>query len=235
MSFDFGEEQLTQPSLDVSEPQGYNAADLLDLLNQLSCRISEILPGRDSEPVTLYLGGDAAAVLNNFTHRSYDGIHVFTATPLETRLIARVVDSLELDNGLRIQLADTNLQDAMDAVPQIMQRLTTDAARIEPIYSCPALTVIIPRWEIPYTIKMHELAFDGHDDSALRWASRFLVYYLFTTKTGPSLDPILESSIQEHIQAFYPQEKGYVPRSTLDKVNCKCKEHFYVEPIRFEG
>lgn len=236
MSFsDFGEEQSTQPSLAMFGHQAYDASDLLEQLHELSCCISEIRPHRNDEPVTIYLGGDAAAVLNNFTHQSVDGMRVFAANPLEVGLIAQVVESLELNNELRIQLANKTLQNTMDAVPKIMQRITADAASIEPIFSSSALKAIIPRWEIPYSIKMHELAFHGHDDSTLSWASKFLVDYLLATTMGPSIDHILESSIQEHIQASYPQDKRYVPRSTLDKVNRRCKECFDVEPILFEG
>lgn len=216
-------------------PHAYDASDLLEQLHELSCCISEILPGRDDQPVTIYLGGDAAAFLNNFTHQTVDGMRVFAATPLDAGLIAQVVESLEVDNDLRIQLADKTLQDTMYAVPDIMQRMTADAASVKPIYSSSALEAIVPRWKIPYSIKMHEIAFDGHDDSTLRWASQFLVEYLLATTMGPSVDHILESSIQEHIQAFYPQGKRYVPRSTLDKVNRRCKECFDVEPILFEG
>lgn len=234
-SLDFGEEQLTQPPPSVAEPQEYNAFDIIAQLQQISCSISEILPGRDGEPVTIYLGGVAAAVLNNFTHRSFHGIRVFAATPLEKSLIARAVDSLELDNELRIQLASSTLQAQIDEVPHIMQRLAADAASIEPIYSDPALKVIIPRWEIPYIIKVHELAFDDHNDSALSLASHFLDHYLLTIMTGPSQNQILESSIQGHFRAFYPQEKRHVPRSIFDKVNRRCKEHFGVELILFEG
>lgn len=192
---DFGEEQLTQPSLDIFEPQGYNLSHLFALFHRLSCSISDLLPSGD-EPLTICLGGDAAAVFNNFTYRSVDGLRMFVATQSEADLIARLVESSQVDSELRVQLAARTLQAAMDALPPVKQRLVADASSIEPIYSCPALRVIIPRWEIPYAINIHELAFGGRDDSALRWASQFLVFYLYTTTAGePSLGHILESSV----------------------------------------
>lgn len=235
MSFDFGEEQLTQPSLDISEPQGHTSLQLFALLRNLSCGISELSPSSDGKPLTIYLGGDAVAVFNNLTYRSVDGLRIFVETQPEASLIARIVDSPQVDNEVRIQLAARTLQAALDAVPLVKQTLVADAASIEPIYSCPALKVIIPRWEMPYAIKIHELASVGHDDSSLRWASQFLVFYLHTTMTGALLGHILESSVQEHIHSFFPQEKGPVHRMILDKVNRQCKEHFDIEPILFEG
>lgn len=124
----------------------------------------------------------------------------------------------------------------MDALPQIVQRLVADAASIEPIYSCPVLKVVIPRWEIPYAIKMHEFAFENHGDLALREVTQFLHCYLLAIATGPlHLCDIPESSVQEHVRASHPEETRYVPRSIFDKVNRKCKERFNAEPIVFEG
>lgn len=123
----------------------------------------------------------------------------------------------------------------MDAVPQIVQRLVVDAASIEPIYSSPSLKVIVPCWEIPYAMKMHELAFDNHEDRALRWLPQFLLCYLLATTTGPSQGYILESSVQGHVQAVHPEEKRLIHRSAFDKVNREYKEHFDTEPILFEG
>lgn len=209
---------------------------LLGLLYELNCRIGEMHPVGNSGPITIYVGGDAAGIFNGARHRSVNGLCVFAATPPESSLLSQVASSIEAgDSELKIHLSDTSLQDAMDAEPQIVQRLIADAASIEPIYSSPNLKVIIPRWEIPYAIKMHELAFDNHEDRALRWLPQFLLCYLLATTTGPEHGYILESSVQGHVRALHPEEKRLVHRSTFDKVNRKYKECFNIEPILFEG
>lgn len=233
-SLDFGQEQLTQPPLDMSETQGLNEFNLLELMYELSQEIGEIRPA-SNQPVTIYLGGDAAAVFNGVRNRSVDGLRVFAATPLEASIIARVASSLDAENELRIFLTDRSLQDEMDAVPRFVQTLTADAASIEPLYSCPVLEVIIPRWEVPYATKMYELAFENPGDRALRWTTHFLLCYLFSTPAGPSQGYVLESLVQDHVRAVHPQETRYVPRSTFDQVNRKCKESSGTEPILFEG
>lgn len=223
----------------MSEEQGYNVFDLLELIYELSWRIKEILPDHDSSPVTLLLGGDAAAVFNGVRSRSANGLCVFAASPPEISLIARVADSLEAGNDLRIQLTDRALQAELNAVPQIMRRLVTDAASVDPIYHDPYLKVIVPRWEIPYAITMHELAFDNHEDEdedrTLQRVASFLVFYLLATTSGALHVYILESSVQAHVRALYPEEKRFVPRSTFDKVNRRCRERFNRESILFEG
>ncbi|KAG6360750.1 hypothetical protein INS49_011816 [Diaporthe citri] len=239
MSFqvpDYGEEQLTQPSLDgdMSEPQGLTMHHLLGLMYELDYRIGEIRPAGNNGPITIYLGGDAAGVFNGARNRSANGLCVFAATPPESSLISQVASSIEAGSELKMHLSDQNLQDAMDEVPQIVQRLVVDAASIEPIYSSPNIKVIVPRWEIPYAIKMHELAFDNHEDRALRWLPQFLLCYLLATTTGPSQGYLLESSVQGHVRALHLEEKRLIHRSTFDKVNRKYKERFNIEPILFE-
>lgn len=231
---DFGQEQLTQPPLDVSETQGLNASNILELMYELGRRIGQIRLA-SSQPVTIYLGGDAAAVFSGARHGSADGLRAFAATPQEASLIALVASSLEAENELKIFLTDTSLQDEMDAVPRFVQTLIADAASIEPIYSCPVLKVIIPRWEVPYATKMYELAFENPGDRALRWTTHFLLCYLFSTTAGPSQGYILESLVQDHVRALHPEETRYVLRSIFDKVNRKCKESSNTEPILFEG
>jgi hypothetical protein len=235
---DFGEEQLTQPPQSVTDPLplGYNAFNLQGQLQHISCAIREILSDRDGEPVTIYLGGAAAAVLGNLTHQSPHGISMFAATMRDKSLITRALETLEPENELRAQLSNSALQARMDEIPHVMQRLATDAATISPCYTDSTLRVVIPRWEVVYAIQMHELAFNCHSDRALDLASYFLDYYLLTTTgtTGPPQNLILESSVQEHIRAYYPDEKRYVPRSIFDKVNQRCKESFGAEPILFE-
>lgn len=233
---DFGEEQLTQPHMDdISGPEGLTRLELLELMHELGWRIGEIRPAR-YPPITVFLGGDAAAVFNGTRHRSANGLCVFATDPLETILISRVASSLEADNELRIYLTERTLQDRMDAEPQIVQKLVADAASIEPIYSCPVLKVVVPRWEIPYAIKMHQLAFGNNGDRELRGLTQFLLYYLLATATEPSqLYYLRESSVQEHVRALHPEETRYVPRSVFDKVNRECKERLKTEPILFEG
>ncbi|KAI7773497.1 hypothetical protein LA080_010555 [Diaporthe eres] len=219
---DYGEEQLTQPSSDgdMSEPQGLTMHHLLGLIG----------------PITIYLGGDAAGVFNVARYRSVNGLCVFAATTPESSLISQVASSIEAGySELKMHLSDRNLQNAMDAVPQIVQRLVVDAASIGPIYSSPNLKVIVPRWEIPYAMKMHELAFDNQEDRALRWLPQFLLCYLLATTTGPSQGYILESSVQGHVRAVHPEEKRLIHRSAFDKVNREYKERFNIEPILFEG
>lgn len=231
---DFGQEQLTQPPLDMFETQGLNASNILELMYELGRRIGQIRLA-SSRPVTIYLGGDAAAVFSGARPQSAGGLRVFAATPQEASLIALVASSLGAENELRIFLADTSLQDEMDEVPRFVQALIADAASIEPIYSCPVLEVIIPRWEIPYATKMYELAFENPGDRAMRWTTHFLLCYLFSTTAGPSQGYILESLVQDHVRALHPEETRYVPRATFDKVNRKCKESSGTEPILFEG
>lgn len=239
MSFrvpDYGEEQLTQPSSDdISEPQGLTMHHILGLMYELSCRIGEIRPPGNSEPITIYIGGDAAGVFNGARHQSANGLCVFAATPPEASLISQVASSIEAGHSeLKIHLADKSLQDGMDAVPQIVRRLVADAASIEPVYSSPNLKAIVPRWEIPYAMKMHELAFDD-EDRALRWLPQFLLCYLLATTAGPERGYILESSVQGHVRALHPEERRLIHRSAFDKANRKYKECFNIEPILFEG
>lgn len=233
-SLDFGQEQLTQPSLDMSETQGLDASNILELMHELGRKIGQIRLA-SSPPITVYLGGDAAAVFSGARPRSAGGLRVFAATPQEASIIALVASSLEAENELRISLTNTTLQDEMDEVPRFVQALIADAATIEPIYSCPVLEVIIPRWEIPYAAKMYELAFENPGDRALRWTAHFLLCYLFSTTAGPSQGYILESLVQDHVRASHPEETRYVPRSIFDQVNRKCKESSGTEPILFEG
>lgn len=233
---DFGEEQLTQPHWDLSEPREYCLAHILELIHELSRAVGAICPATNHGPLTLYLGGGAAAVLSGAREHSKNGLCLFAATPRETNLISRIAVSLEPESDLRLQLTDRTLQDLMAASPQVVQRLVQDAASIEPIHSTPDLQIIIPRWEIPYAIKMHELAFDN-DGRALRWVPLFLVCYLLATTTGPREGHVLESAVQEHVRSLFPHAdtSRRVPRSIFDKVNRRCRKRLGIEPILFEG
>lgn len=220
----------------MSEPQRLTMHHILGLMYELSYRIGEMRPAGNNRPITIYLGGDAAGVFNGARHRSVNGLCVFAATPPESILISQVASSIEVGGSeLRIHLSDRSLQDGMDAMPQIVQRLVVDAASIEPVYSSPNLKAIIPRWEIPYAVKMHELAFDNHEDRALRWLPQFLLCYLLASTTDPSQGYIMESSVQGHVLAVHPEETRLIHRSVFDKVNRKYKERFNIEPILFEG
>lgn len=238
MSFpDFGQEQLTQPPWghdDLSGPRGYCLAHILELMHELSRVVGATCPATNDGPVTLYLGGGAAAVLSGAREQSDYGLCLFAATPRETNLISRIAVSLEPESTLRVQLTDTSLQHCMEASPQVMQRLVQDAASIQPIHSTPDLQIIIPRWEIPYAIKMHELAFDN-DNRALGWVPLFLFCYLLATTTGLREGHVLESSVQEHVRSLFPHNPGPVPRSILDRVNRRCRKRLGIEPILFEG
>lgn len=238
MSFpDFGEEQLTQPPWGDADLSGgaheYCLARILELIHQLGQVVGATCPATNDEPVTLYLGGGAAAVLSGAREKSDSGLCVFAATPRETNLISRIAVGLEPESDLRVQLTDRTLQTWMEASPQVMQRLVQDAASIQPIHSTPDLEIIIPRWEIPYAIKMHELAFDN-DNRALRWVPLFLVCYLLAATIGPREGHVLESSVQEYVRSLFPHA-GRVPRSIFDKVNRRCRKRLGNEPILFEG
>lgn len=238
MSFiDFGEEQLTQPPLDMPEPQDLNRITLMALIHELSWSIGEVGFATNGRPITIYIGGDAAAVFTGVKHRSAMGLCIFAANPTDLHTISLVKRSSEISNTLAQHLADSKLQDWMDAVPQIAQRLVADAASIEPIYSCPNLKVIIPRWEIPYAIKIHELALDSYDSRPLKLIPKFLRWYLLATTPEPLRDYILESSVQGHVRAVHPEATTYAPvsRSVFDKVNRRCRNRFNFEPILFEG
>lgn len=234
MSFlDFGEELLTQPSWGMSQPQGKNASELLNFFDGLSWRIAAILD-RDIT-VTIYLGGGAAAVFNGACPRAND-ITFFVATPYETGLLAEVGDSLVQDDEFRSVLSDRTLQDGLDAVPRIKRVLVDDAGDTEPVYfRRGVLKVVVPRWEIPYAIKLHESAFSDQQDRALAWMPSFMVCYLQAYTASPTASRILESSVQADVRALYPEERRFVPRSILDKVNRICKEELGMEPICFEG
>ncbi|KAL1855377.1 hypothetical protein Daus18300_011095 [Diaporthe australafricana] len=202
MSFiDFGEELLTQPSLGMSHR---NASQLLNFFDSLSWRIAAI----SDRIVTIYLGGGAAAVLNGACPRA-NSMTFFVATTFETWLVAEAGDNLVQDDEFRSVFSDRTLQDQVDAMPQIKQILVDDARDIEPVYyRRGVLKVVVPRWEIPYAVKLHELAFDEQQDRVLGWMPSLMVCYLQAYTESPTTGCILESSVQDDVRDLYPEEKS---------------------------
>lgn len=80
-SLDFGQEQLTQPSLDMSETQGLDASNILELMHELGRKIGQFA----SPVVRLLLYTSAEMQLPSSVVPDLDRPAVFVCLPLLLR------------------------------------------------------------------------------------------------------------------------------------------------------